>query len=143
MPKASHFLIASGVISALIAIFHVILVLRPELYAYVAPGQGDVLSQMAEQGSTLTTIATITLAIIFAIWAIYAFSGAGLLPQQPLLRPLLIAIAVIYILRGLFLLTEIKMVLEQGYALRFVLFSSLSLVTGLLYLVGTLGLPRK
>jgi hypothetical protein len=143
VPKASHFLIASGVISALIAIFHVILVLRPELYSYVAPGQGDVLSQMAEQGSTLTTIATFTLALIFAIWAIYAFSGAGLLPQQSLPRPLLIAIAVIYILRGLFLLTEIKMVLEQGYALRFVLFSSLSLVTGLLYLVGTLGLPRK
>jgi hypothetical protein len=98
---------------------------------------------MAEQGSSLTMIATIALVLIFAIWAIYAFSAAGLIPPQPLQRAVLFAIAAIYILRGLFLFSEIKMVLDQDYPLRFVFFSTLSLVTGLLYLIGTLKLGKR
>ena len=138
MAKPGHYLIAGGVISALISILHVVLVLKPELYRYIDPGQGSALAQMAEQGSSLTTIATVALALVFAIWAIYAFSGAGLIGPLPLLRTGLIAIGVIYILRALFLPSEINMVLTQGYPFRFVVFSTISLVTGLLYLIGIL-----
>jgi hypothetical protein len=35
------------------------------------------------------------------------------------------------------------MVLDQDYPLRFVFFSTLSLVTGLLYLIGTLKLGKR
>jgi hypothetical protein len=143
MEKSRAYLIAGGVISMLLAIFHLILVFKPELYRYIDPGQGSVLSQMAEQGSSLTMIATIALVLIFAIWAIYAFSAAGLIPSQPLQRAVLFAIAAIYILRGQFLFSEIKMVLDQDYPLRFVFFSTLSLVTGLLYLIGTLKLGKR
>jgi hypothetical protein len=108
----------------------------PELYKYVAPGQGSAVEQLAEQGSNLITVASIVLALIFAIWGIYAFSGAGLITRLPLLRASLIAIAVIYILRSLFLPTEINMVVNQGYPFRFVVFSAVSLVAGLLYLIG-------
>jgi len=136
MVKPKHYLIAGGVISALISILHVVLALRPELYRYIGPGQESALAQMAEQGSSITTIATVALALIFAIWAIYAFSGAGLIGPLPLLRTALIAIGVIYILRALFLPSEINMVLTQGYPFRFVVFSTISLVAGLLYLIG-------
>jgi len=91
---------------------------------------------MAEQGSTSTTIATVALALIFAIWATYAFSGAGLINPLPLLRAALIAIGVIYIFRALLIPAELNMALNQGYPFRFVVFSTISLVAGLLYLIG-------
>jgi hypothetical protein len=138
MAKPKKYLIAGGVISALLSILHVILAIKPELYRYIAPGQGSALSQMAEQGSSIIIIATVALALIFAIWGIYAFSGAGLIRRLPLLCPALIAIGVIYILRALFLPSEIQLVMAQGYPFRFVVFSTISLVAGLLYLIGIL-----
>lgn len=41
-----------------------------------------------------------------------------------------------YLLRALALLPEIDMVAHQGYPFRFVVFSSISLLAGLLYLIG-------
>ena len=143
MGKPKPILIAGGVISALISILHVILAVKPDLYRYVSPDQGSALAQIAGQGSSLIIIATVVLALIFAIWAIYAFSGAGLIVRLPLLRGALIAIGVIYILRALFLPSEINMVLTQGYPFRFVVFSTVLLVAGLLYLVGILKLRRE
>lgn len=93
---------------------------------------------MAAQGSSITTYVSATLAFLFAIWALYAFSGAGLIRPFPLLRFALIAICVIYLLRAMFLLSEIGMVVNQGYPFRFVVFSTVSLVAGLLYLFGIL-----
>jgi hypothetical protein len=122
--------------SVLISIMHLVLVFKPALYRYIRAGQESELGQMAEQGSTPTTIATAALALIFAIWAVYAFSGAGLIGPLPVLRVALIAIGAIYVLRALALLTEINMVLKQGYPSQFVVFSTISLVTGVLYLVG-------
>lgn len=136
MAKPNYFLMAGGVISALISMLHVILALKPELYRLIRAGQESALGQMAEQGSSLTTTVTVALALIFAIWAIYAFSGAGLISPLPLLRMALIAISAIYILRALALLTEVNMVLNQGYPFQFVVFSTISLVTGVFYLLG-------
>ena len=113
---------------------------RPALYRHISAGQESALAQMAEQGSTPTTIATVALALIFGIWALYAFSGTGLINPLPWLRAALIAIGVIYILRSLFIPTEINMVLNQGDPLRFLIFSTISLVAGLFYLIGVLKL---
>lgn len=136
MSKHNYFLIIGGVISALISILHVFLAIMPDFFRYVTPGETSGLSQMAEQGSSTTTVLSVILAIIFAIWAIYAFSGAGLIRPLPLLRVALVAIGAIYILRALFLPSEINMVMTQGYPFRFVIFSTISLVAGILYLIG-------
>ncbi len=136
MVRPEHSLTAGGVISALISGLHIILAFKPALYKYISASQQSALAQMAEQGSGSTTIATIALALIFAIWAIYAFSGAGLIGPLPLIRTALIAIAVVYILRALTLPTEISMVVNQGYPVQFLVYSVISLVTGLLYLIG-------
>jgi hypothetical protein len=132
MGKQNYYLITGGVISGLISILHVILAFNPGFYQYI------VIAQLPEQSFTLISIATALLALVFAIWAIYAFSGAGLIGRLPMLRKALIAIGVIYILRSLFLFTEINLVLTQGYPFRFTIFSTISLVTGLLYLIGIL-----
>jgi hypothetical protein len=136
MAKLNYYLVAGGVVSGLISIMHFVLVFQPALYRYIRAGQESELGLMAEQGSIPTTIATSALALIFAIWAVYAFSGARLLGPLPVLRPALIAIAAIYMLRALALLTEVNMVINQGYPFQFVVFSTISLVTGLLYLIG-------
>lgn len=136
--RTNFYLIGGGVISALIAILHVILALKPSLYRYIRAGQESVLGQMAEQGSPATVIATFILAAVFAVWAIYAFSGAGLFGRLPALRTGLIVISAIYILRALALIPEIKMVMDKGYPLQFVVFSTISLAAGFLYLIGSL-----
>lgn len=142
MAKPNYTLIIGGVVSTLLSAFHIVLAMKPELYRYIDPGQGTGLGQMAEQGSSLIIILTLILALIFAIWALYAFSGARLIRPFPLLGAALIVISVIYLLRGLFLGSEIKMVMNEGYPFRFVVFSSISLLAGVLYLIGYLKLRR-
>ncbi len=129
-PKS--FLIAGGILSALISLLHVVLALKPGLYSYIGP------TREIPMSATVASIASAVLALIFAVWSAYAFSGAGLIGALPLLRPALIVIGAIYILRSLFIFTEVRMVLNEGYPFRFVIFSTISLVTGLLYLIGIL-----
>ena len=124
-----------GVASMLIAALHVALVIRPQAYRCCGAAE---LAQLAEQGSPFTMLVTIGLALMFAAWGAYALSGAGLIRQLPLLRTVLVAIGVIYILRGLLLPSELVKVLLSGYPFRFVAFSTGSLAIGLLYLVGSL-----
>jgi len=124
--------------SALISLLHIILILKPEIfYRLINLNQESASAPTASQGPGLS-IAALVLALIFAIWAIYAFSGAELIKPLPLLRTALVAIGVIYILRSLFLPLEIYMVLTKGHPFQFVVYSTISLVTGLLYLVGIL-----
>jgi len=137
MTKRNPYLIAGGVMSALISLLHIILAVKPDLYRYIGP-DSSALTEMAGQGAGIITVLTVVLALIFAIWALYGFSGAGLIRRLPLLRAGLIAISAIYILRALFLPTEINMVLTEGYPFRFVVFSTISLTAGLLYLIGFL-----
>jgi hypothetical protein len=71
------------------------------------------------------------------------WSGAGLIRPMPLLRTALILIGAIYLLRSLVIVTEISMVQSQGYPFQFVVFSAISLVAGLLYLLGVWGRNRE
>lgn len=64
-------------------------------------GAGENMARMAERSEVYPTMVTLAIAAVLAIWAAYAFSGAGLLPRLPLLRTALIIIAAIYLLRGI------------------------------------------
>src|SRR4030065_2074588 len=101
MPNTRYLLIAGGVITALVSLLHVVLALKPELYRYFGPGEGSSLAQRAVEGSKGTTIATVVLALIFALWAAHAFSGAPLVGAPPRLLAALIAIGGIYSLPSL------------------------------------------
>jgi hypothetical protein len=134
--KQNFLLIAGGLMSALISLLHVILSLKPALfYRLINLNKESASGPISGNG---LSIAALILALFFAIWAFYAFSGAGLIKPLPLLRRVLIAIGIVYILRSFFLPFEVSMVLTKGHPFQFVVYSAISLVTGLLYLVGTL-----
>ena len=129
------FLIAGGILSALASLLHIVVIAGgPAWYRFF--GAGEAMATMAEQGSMTPTLLTLGIAAILAIWAAYAFSGAGLLPRLPLLRTGLVVISTIYLFRGLVLVPALA--LNFGGVTPFVLWSSLIvLVYGLAYAIGT------
>lgn len=135
MTLSSSCLLLGSIASLSIVLLHLALALRPQWYRHFG---ADELAQMHEQGSRFTVLVTLGLALMFAVWGIYALSGAGVIGQLPLWRSVLTAIGAIYVLRSLMLPSELFRVLLRGCPLRFVVFSTGSLATGLLHLIGTL-----
>jgi hypothetical protein len=136
MFNTKFFLVAAGTISAAIALLHVIMLIKPAWWEYVSGGVKSPLAEQAIRGSTGTQIATAVLAVIFAVWSLYAFSGAGLIGTLPWLKPILIVIGAIYVLRSLAIFTEVNTVRNDGAPIQIVFFSIISFVTGLLYILG-------
>jgi hypothetical protein len=92
----------AGVSSAGVALLHLVIpAVGAPAYRYF--GAGERMARMAERGLARPTLITLGLALVFAVWAAYAFSAAGLIRRLPLLRPALLVIGVIYTLRGVLL----------------------------------------
>lgn len=128
-------LVLGGLLSVAASLLHIgVIVGGPDWYRFF--GAGEAMATMAEQGSMTPALITLGIAVVLAIWAAYAFSGAGLLPRLPLLRTGLVVISAIYLLRGLALIPAL--LINGGAVMPFVLWSSLIvLVYGLAYAVGT------
>jgi len=95
----NRWLVAAGVLDGVAALLHLgCIVGGPTWYRFF--GAGDAMVAMAERGMMRPTLITLTIATILAVWGAYAFSGAGLLPRLPLLRPALFAIAAIFLARA-------------------------------------------
>lgn len=80
-------------------------------------------------------------ALIFALFGLYALSGAGSIRHLPLLRLGLIGISSIYLLRGLFIILTILVILGtlQGeISIQGVISHLVFLVAGIAYTVGTI-----
>lgn len=128
-------LIVGGVLSAAASVLHLaVIVGGPAWYRFFGAGEG--MARMAEQGAWTPVVITLGIAAVLAVWAAYAFSGAGLIPRLPLLRTALVLISTVYLLRGLVLIPALA--LNPGGVTPFVVWSSLIvLVYGLAYAVGT------
>jgi hypothetical protein len=128
-------LVIGGVLSVAASLLHVACIIGgPDWYRFF--GAGEEMATMAARGSIVPTLLTLGIAAALAIWAAYAFSGAGLLPRLPLLRTGLVVISAIYLLRGLALIPAL--VINGSDVMPFVLWSSLIvLIYGVAYAVGT------
>lgn len=94
------------------------------------------MASMAEGGSLYPTLVTLGIAGVLFVWGLYAFSGAGLLPPLPLLKPALLLISGVYLIRGLAFVPA--MWLMTGTVSWFAIWSSLiCLGFGVSYAVGT------
>jgi len=97
--ERSSWLIAAGALNAGAALLHLACIIGgPTWYRFL--GAGERMARLAERGSLRPTLITIGIATMLGLWSAFAFSGAGVLPHLPLLRPALIAICVIYALRA-------------------------------------------
>ena len=95
-------LIAGGVLSTAAALLHLAIIAGgPDWYRFF--GAGERMARMAELGLLRPALITLGIAAILAVWAAYAFAGAGLIRRLPLMRTALLAITAIYLLRGLVL----------------------------------------
>ena len=134
-PIRNPALVIGGGLSVAASLLHIACIIGgPDWYRFF--GAGEAMATMAEQGSMTPTLVTLGIAAILAIWAAYAFSGAGLLPRLPLLRTGLVTISAVYLLRSLALIPALA--INRGEVTPFVLWSSLIvLVYGLAYAAGT------
>jgi hypothetical protein len=133
---AHSFLVAAGLLSAAVALFHVIAAFSPSLSLYFgAP------PKLVTKGPWALGAAALLCAGVFAAWAAFAFSAAGWLPRLPWLRPGLVAIGLVYTARGVLLAPQLLArsglgdwsVPTEG---QHVLSSVVSLAIGLVHLVG-------
>jgi len=128
-------LVAGGVLSAAAALLHLAIIAGgPDWYRFFGAGEG--MARMAERGMLRPALMAIGIAAILAVWAAYAFAGAGLIRRLPLIRTALVAIASIYLLRGLVLVP--LLLIRPEIVDAFTVWSSLIvLVYGLAYAIGT------
>lgn len=99
----NRWLVAGGTMSGAAAALHIGVILGgPDWYRFF--GAGEEMARMAERGSDRPAMITAFIAAMLAVWAAYAFSGAGLIRRLPLLRTALVLISAVYLLRGLVLL---------------------------------------
>ncbi len=93
-------LLFGGVSSFLVAALHLAMIVGgPSWYRFF--GAGEQMATLAEEGSWTPALVTLAITIIFTVWGLYAFSATGIVRPLPWLKFALLAIASIYILRGL------------------------------------------
>lgn len=102
---------------------------------YRALGAGERMARMAARGHWYPTVITLGIAAVLSVWALYAWSGAGLLRRLPFLRPCLCAIAGVYLLRAL-AFVPLQVFFPGNSAAFWYLTSGISLGLGLLHAFG-------
>jgi len=122
-------------LSGAAALLHLgVIIGGPAWYRFFGAGEG--MAQLAEQGSITPALITAGIAAVLAVWAAYAFAGAGLIRRLPLMRTALVAITAVYLLRGLMLAPLFALAPERIDP--FTLWSSLIVLAyGITYAVGT------
>ena len=94
------YLVVAGVLSSIAAILHVgCIFFGASWYRFF--GAGEQMATLAEQGSFKPTMVTSGIVLVLLIWALYAFSAAGLVGKLPLMRLALVVITSIYLVRGI------------------------------------------
>ena len=120
--------------SGLAALLHFgCIVFGPSWYRFL--GAGEEMAQLAASGHWYPTAVTLVIAIILALWSLYALSGAGVIRKLPLVRVALCIITGVYLLRGVAFVP--LMPYFPGNSMSFWLISSaICLVFGVVHLVG-------
>lgn len=135
MNKGSRWLIAGGILSLAAALLHLACIAFGASW-FRFFGAPEPLIVSYENGAMGLVWMTIAIAAILAIWAAYAFSGAGIFQRLPLLKTGLVTITSIYLLRGAFLIPAL---INAPYPRHeFDIWSSaIVLALGIAYAIGT------
>ena len=134
MSERNPWLVIGGCLSLAAALLHVACIIGgPDWYRFF--GAGEAMAEAAARGEAYPALVTLAIAVILALWAAYAFAGAGLVRRLPLMRTALVAISAIYLLRGAVLIPALTVPQMGG---SFNIWSSLIVLAfGLCHAVGT------
>jgi putative oxidoreductase len=93
-------LFGAGLLSFIASVTHIGIVIRgPAWYRFF--GAGERMARLAEEKSIKPILVTLSIALVLFLWGLYAWSGAGVIPQLPLLKPVLVLVTSVYLLRGI------------------------------------------
>ena len=131
-------LVISGTLSFIIAVFQIIIGFSPSMSLYFGAPEALV------KNAYMLICVSFLVAVILKVFGLYAMSGAGFIRALPCLKPVLLVISSIFILRGLLIIPEFLVVMglvqsSIPVAPRFILFSIGSLVIGFFFIAGTIG----
>ena len=136
-------LFMGGCLSLIASLLHLaIIVGGSEWYRFF--GAGESMALMAEKGAWTPAIVTLFISAVLIVWALYAFSGAGVIRNLPFLKPILWGITTIYLLRG-FMIIPLYFIMPKEINSFAVWSSTIVAIVGLVHLWGMLkliGLPR-
>ncbi len=139
--SGSHQLVSAAVLSFVASLLHVAIIFGgPSWYRFFGAGEG--MATLAEKGSIQPTLITLGIAAVLFMWGLYALSGAGEMLRLPLLRPILVLIAFVYLARGIAGLilpffSEHPAIARNSHAF-WIVSSLICCVFGLFYLFGTI-----
>lgn len=135
MTTLNKSLLFGGILSLIAALLHIAIIFGgPDWYRFF--GAGEEMAVMAENGSWYPAFITSGIALILFIWALYAFSGAGLIRRLPFLKTALVIISALYLIRGLVFI-PIYFLMPQIFN-EFLIWSSvICLIFGTSYALGT------
>lgn len=137
MDKSQKVLIAGGALSIMIAILHIVIIIGGASW-YRFFGAGEEMAVMAEQGSWIPGLVTSGITIVFFVWGLYAFSGAGAIKMRlPFKKLALVLISAIYLIRGLGTIPALAPIPDFSAINGFMFWSSfISLCIGSFYALG-------
>lgn len=134
--RRNPWLVVGGWLSLAAAALHLGVIVGGSTW-YRSFGAGEGIARAAERGSWTPHLMAAGIAAVLALWALYAFAGAGLIRRLPLMRTALVAISAIYLLRGLVIVYPPAMG-RPDLSSDFMPWSSLIVLGyGLVYAVGT------
>jgi hypothetical protein len=138
MKISKQLLLLAGLLSFSVALFQAVITFSPAWSRYFGAPE-EIVANVP-----LLYVTGLAAVVIFGIFGLYALSGAGYIRPLPLLRVGLLVIGCIYTLRGLVVISIL--LIAMGYLPSSdpvppagLASSVISLLIGLLYLLGTFG----
>lgn len=132
--QVNFFLVIGALLSGIAAVLHLLMILGgPTWYRFF--GAGERFATAVAQGRYFPTVITFGIAVVLGIWSAYALSGSGAIRTLPLLKPALLVITAIYLIRAI---VFAPVVLAMGGQITpFVLWSSaICLGYGIIHVIG-------
>lgn len=127
-------LVVGAALSAVAAVLHLCVIAGGAPW-YRFFGAGEEMARAAEAGRLFPAVVTFAIALVLALWAVYALSGAGAIRQLPWTKPALMAITSVYLARGLAVVPLLTWMRSESTP--FLVWSSvICLGYGLVHLVG-------
>jgi hypothetical protein len=124
----------AGLLVALASLAHLVCI-AVGARAYRLMGAGERMARAVEAGKVQPTLITLGIAGVLLVWALYAFSGAGLAPRLPFTELALLLISAVFLARAV-AFPILRPSFPENSNTFWLVSSGICLLLGLLYAIG-------